>query len=557
MLAAKEQEQKRAIYKLFNFRPVLFAAIFLCLGIIFSYFHKTKGVVSAWSLLVFPAAAAVLYFSVERLGKKKTIVFFAVLCISFFVGSIALNVQLEKYSDTPSYNGEYTVIGKIVGTHPYANSQKVLLSDLKIDGERVDGKLTAYLPTTSLGKASLSDVVILKGELRSDIEYFNEYGFAAEKIHDDIRFQMKEVSSWHKTGEKFDLFLWMQNRWQITIHAGMDETPASVTIALLTGDTAGIENGLLDNIRYGGIAHIFAVSGLHVGALFGFCLLLEKKTKLRYAPKLLRFLLLAVLLLFYAGVCGFSASIIRATTLCLVTYAATLIGTKTDFLATIGLSAIVVLLLSPVSLFEIGFQLSFTACLGLALFTRPIREGIEKGLEYVEKKGKLPTREERVMRAKTNTSPPSVSKRIQKACIDFLSGCIAAQLATAPIQMQVFGYLSVWSLLLNCIFVPLVSAVFSILLAFIAALSLLPSFFAATLLYASSACWSLLLLIFEAADFSSFAITGLRFSFGAFFTYYAGLLFFTDKWNLKKQEKVRAVILCFVIFVATMVALNI
>jgi competence protein ComEC len=176
---------------------------------------------------------------------------------------------------------------------------------------------------------------------------------------------MEEVESCVVVGKKFDFFGSIRTRIAEVLYRGMDIETASVTMAVLTGNTAGIEDGLLENMRYGGIAHIFAVSGLHVGDLFAFCLFFTSKTPLRKMPKIARFFLVAFLLIFYGGICGFSASVIRATVLCLVGYAAKLLGVSVDRFEALGVGGVIVLLISPVELFSPGFQLSFLACLGI------------------------------------------------------------------------------------------------------------------------------------------------------------------------------------------------
>ena len=139
--------------------------------------------------------------------------------------------------------------------------------------------------------------------------------------------------------------------------------------------------------------------------------------------------------------------------------------------------------------------------------------------------------------------------------ITFVSVSLAAQIATAPLQLYVFGYLSVWGLLLNGIFVPFISVVFSILLLFVL-LSCICMPIAPILLYLPSVVWNGVLLLFEAIDFSKFVISGIKITIGSMLCYYGGWIFLTDKWNFNKKLKYLLAAVCFLGFVATMVALN-
>ena len=312
-------------------------------------------------------------------------------------------------------------------------------------------------------------------------------------------------------------------------------------------------------MRYGGIAHIFAVSGLHVGSLFAFCLWITAKTKLKKLPKPARFLLVAFILIFYGGICGFSASILRATILCLVGYAAKLIGTSVDKFEALGAAAILVLLISPVDLFSAGFQLSFLACLGIFLWSKPLEKWGNHICDEVIKRGRSFRQNRQFSKACAEVDKPSVtvSAIVRSKIVSFLSVSTAAQIATAPVLLHTFGYLSGWSLLLNCLFVPFISGLFALLLISVALGCVLPLSVAHILLYLPNVIWSAALLVFEAVDFSSFALQGITFTAGSFVCYYVGLSFFSDKWNLTPKQRKWFAFVCGLGLAMSLLAVNI
>ncbi len=538
--------------KIFNFRPAAFAAVFLCLGIFFAYGIFLKSVSAWWLLCILPLAVTPFFFR----RKKRAFLAVGVLILSFFVGFGLFSWQTARYADTQTYTKEeIPVAGQVVSVAQTDWGYKVILTDLTIGSTKADGQLVAYLPTSLAEDLRLADVVLLHGRVQTQTEFFDEYGFRAERIADDIRYTMQAKDCTVKA-KPFSLVAFIRQRMKDVVYTGMDETSAVVTLALLTGDDSGIGEGLLENVRHGGIAHVFAVSGLHIGVLFGFTAWIAEKTRLRKALKWLRFLFSATVILFYGALCGYSASVVRAITMCLCLCAARLIGLTDDFLETLGLSAIVVLLRSPVSLFAVGFQLSFGACLGIALLDRPIR----KGLDYICAKieflltGKDP---EAVPRKLRNEHPPTVRQRVQRACLSFLSLSTSAQIATAPLSLATFGYLSGWAFFLNILFVPLISAGFAFLLAFVLLASVLPIAWSGWILYAPSVTWSALVLLFQTVDFSSFALSGLTIGTGGLICYYIGLTFISDKFNLSKIEKLTFVALSFLAFGLTVFALNV
>ncbi len=538
--------------KIFNFRPAAFAAVFLCLGIFFAY-GIFLGSVSAWWLLcILPLAVTPFFF------RRKKIAFLAVgaLILSFFIGFGLFSWQTARYSNTETYTKEeIPVAGQIVSVNQTSFGYSVLLTDLTIGSTKADGKLVAYLPASFAEDLRLADVVLLHGKVQTQTEFFDEYGFRAEQIMNDIRYTMYAQDCTVRS-QPFSLFAFIRQRMKDVVYRGMDETSAGVTLALLTGDDSGIGEGLLENVRRGGIAHVFAVSGLHIGVLFGFTAWIVEKTRLRKASKWLRFLFSATVILFYGAICGYSASVVRAITMCLCLYVARLIGLTDDFLDSLGLAAIVVLLGSPVSLFVVGFQLSFGACLGIALLNRPIR----KGLDYICAKieflltGKDP---EALPRKLRNEHPPTVRQRVQRACVSFLSLSTSAQIATAPLSLATFGYLSGWAVLLNILFVPLISAGFAFLLSFVLIAAVLPIAWSGWILYAPSVAWSALLLLFQTVDFSSFSLSGLTIGTGGLICYYIGIAFLSDKFNLSKPTRWIMATLSLLAFGITVFALNV
>ena len=559
--AVKNEGEDRTVDKLFNFRPVFFTAIFFSFGIVFAYARIVCGVSGGWRWCLLPVALAPFFFCRSRKQVLKTLLAVVCLTTSFCFGELSLSAKLSDYTANQWENDNAIVTGRVVEKSEYSYSARLIITDLKLEGKFAKGKLIAYLPPSFAENVALSDKVILEGYVQKQTEYTDEYGFAANTIGQDIRFAMVDVEKCVVTGHRFDVFATVQTRMRMVVYAGMDQETAAVTMAILTGDTSGIEGGLLENIRMGGIAHVFAVSGLHIGSLFAFCLLLIRKTKLSCLPKPVCFLITALILVFYTCVCGFSASAVRAAVICLIAYAAKLIGIPSDLLSSLGAAALVILVFSPTALFEVGFQLSFAACLGLALLARPLEKWGNSLCEWVKIFFKKWFSLKNIARPNPKRdgedAPPDIPERVRKLCISFLSASFSAQIATAPILLHAFGYLSGWGLLLNCIFVPLVSACFALLLLFVALSCVLPTSFAVAILYLPSVVWSALLLIFYVVDFSTFSITGVNISLGGCICYYSGWQFISDKWNITKKQKILLFIACFLTFGITMYALNV
>ena len=537
--------ENRKVEKLFNFRPVFFLAVFLCFGILFAFLRKIYDASWWWLCAILPIMGVSFCFCETKRALLRAVACWGALCLFFSVGFGVFNAQIRRFESADVYNGECTVVGKVLQKEETNYYTCLLLDDVFIDGKGCDGKLNAYLPLSFYENIKLGDEIAMLGETRTNTEIYGEYGFSTYQIDENIAYSCYVEECVVANGDT-DVFLWLRNRIQARIETGMDEDSGAVMLAVLTGNTSQIDGGLLNNMRYGGIAHIFAVSGLHVGALYAFCLLLFHKTKLNNIHRIGKVFLLAFILLFYGGVCGFSLSIIRAIVLCLVSYTAKQLLSAIDFLEILGFSAIIILFLSPVDLFNVGFQLSFSACLGIVLLQKRIGQVcVEMGKAYRKIYPKQLTDAQQRIIDDGNTLPLTVSERAARAVSSLLSVSLAVQIATAPIQLAHFGYISGWGLLLNLFFVPLISVVFAFLLVFAVVACLLPAGASIAVFYLPNVFWSAVLLLFEGVGFSTFALVGWRVSWQVCVCYYSGWIFATDKLYLSAFYKRMGGLLCF------------
>ena len=265
-MQAKEEQRKN----LFNFRPFLFSATFLALGIYFYFQLYFHGVSVRWLLFLLPLAVAPFFFCRKGKSFYYTFLFVVLLILSFFIGYFSLSKQLDSFHETDGVGGT-SVVGTVVDRREYSNVSGFVLKGITIDGKRYDGKLIAYLPTSFSNSIGLGDEILLGGNVRVNELESKDFSLRAVDFGEDIRYRVYTNSA-TIVGYRFQPLLFLRSRAEAVIDAGMDADAAGVTKAILFGEKDGIESSLYENIRYGGIAHIFAVSGLHIGALFAFCL---------------------------------------------------------------------------------------------------------------------------------------------------------------------------------------------------------------------------------------------------------------------------------------------
>jgi competence protein ComEC len=136
----------------------------------------------------------------------------------------------------------------------------------------------------------------------------------------------------------------------------------SLAAGVLHGDTAPIPEEVLADFRDSGLSHLLSVSGLHVSLLASAVAFL-----LRRCREGARFAAISAFVLFYGAFTAFSAPAVRAGLMAITLQLSRLLSRRDDPLSSLSLAFLLILSVSPFSLFSAGFQLSFSAMLGLYL----------------------------------------------------------------------------------------------------------------------------------------------------------------------------------------------
>ncbi len=162
------------------------------------------------------------------------------------------------------------------------------------------------------------------------------------------------------------------------IYTGASTTEPSLHAQLLKGILLGKRSDLptetLDIFRNSGTFHVLAVSGLHVGLVAMFCYFGFRCFRL---PQKMLCLLTIAAVLIYACLIGFRPSVFRASLMAILFLFATVIDRDADLFNLLGFAALVLLLLNPLQLWDVGFQLSFIAVTAIVYFVpkmeKPLR----------------------------------------------------------------------------------------------------------------------------------------------------------------------------------------
>lgn len=173
---------------------------------------------------------------------------------------------------------------------------------------------------------------------------------------------------------KFYLYKTRNTILQILKEAIPKQAEQSVAEALLIGYKEDLDRSMVQSYSNTGVVHIIAISGLHLAMIYGLLIqLLQPIGQKKWNNHIRTFLILLVLWGF-SFITGGAAAILRSAVGFSFLLFSKSLGYKNYTLNTIAASAFFLLLYNPFLLWDIGFQLSYTAVLGIVLFSRYIEQ---------------------------------------------------------------------------------------------------------------------------------------------------------------------------------------
>ena len=206
--------------------------------------------------------------------------------------------------------------------------------------------------------------------------------------------------------------------------SGVDGDAYAVVAAMALGDKTALTHELRNTYSVSGASHVLALSGLHLGIIYGLLWLLLPH---RRWPAVSQTIILVAMWL-YVLLVGMPVSVVRSAVM-LSVYGLLSIGHRNKMsVNALAFTAIVMLMWNPEWLFDIGFQLSFMAVLAILLFV-PVFEDVFSA-KYLQE------------------------HRLVRYIWGLVAVSVSAQIGVAPLIAFYFGRLSTYFLLTNFVVLP-------------------------------------------------------------------------------------------------------
>ena len=371
-------------------RPALFIALCFVVGILLGHRVDVSPVLFALGAMAVIASGYALYRTREN--DALALRFCMALCL-VFAGAFWYAVQMRvvpandirRFCDqrqrhvlagtivrSPEVRDRYTVVTVDADSIVLGDSGRILADPGSMTPAAgrmapVTGRLQVRL-NSGIEAGGYGDRVLVSGRLRSPQPARNPGGFDARTYYAS-RGVYALMSVRNAAGYRVTLrnrsFTWQTaviDPLRHSIDRSIDRTMRGESAALLKGILLGarrqLPEDLIDTFRTIGLAHILAVSGLHVGLI---TLVIYTLLFVLRLPKPLVVAGTLGVLILYAFITNLTPSVIRATIMAGLFLVGRQLDRQTDTVNILAVAAIVILLIWPSALFDLSFQLSFLA----------------------------------------------------------------------------------------------------------------------------------------------------------------------------------------------------
>lgn len=352
--------------------------------------------------------------TVEGRGSDGFEICFMSRLTMFLVFTVLLFILAVRfflfYHNQPRYvNGQYVSFETTLLSEPQISGKYQNLSANLASGEKIFIK-TSISPQFHYGDSVRISGVLNKRVLNNKKTAMTMFFPKIEAVKGDKNlpyFFVKNILALASLIRQKIIFLFEK---------ALSPTSASLLLGIVFGIKESTPKDFADNLRISGVLHVVAASGMNVTIIGGFLssiFSLFLRRQIAIAASILG-------ILFYATLAGLEPSIIRASIMGILVFSAAILGRQNLAFYGLILAGFLMLFISPSLIFDVGFQLSFAATLGL-LYIKPIIERKE-----------------------------SIKTVLEKSIIgEEVSTTISAQAATIPILLANFGMYSIWSVVVN------------------------------------------------------------------------------------------------------------
>ena len=379
--------------KLLGYLPFHFL-LFLIAGICCQFYTDY------WNYGIVISACILIFLSLTAYWQRKTLFFVFITWITFFLTGMILVYENDATNHTNYFEKHLKNTSKVILAidkvlKPGNYHHKYVADVVQLDSKKTTGHVLLNIEKDSTSLLfHTGDLVFLKNKFQDIKSSLNPHQFnykhylKKQGINQQVYITHQEILLLDESKVSLLRFI---DAFRVKIQKSLrryhfTDDELAVMNALLLGQRQEISKQLSDNYSKAGAIHILAVSGLHVGVILLILSFILKPLERVNNGKLIKLVLVILSLWFFAILAGLSASVIRAVTMFSAIALGQFFNKRNAVEHSLIFSMFIILLWKPLFLFDVGFQLSYTAVFGI-IWIQPVLYQLWKPNFFIVDKG--------------------------------------------------------------------------------------------------------------------------------------------------------------------------
>lgn len=441
-------------------RPLCIATIFYIIGIIIGLYLSV-------SIALFGVICFIIALISYLITSKKYII---ILILILFIGATYIRLIDINYAnkyDLINENKDLTVKVLIISEpkkREYKSIYEVKIVEVKDEHyKKYEGthwllnvKKSVKVEGTAL--LEYGDMIEITAIFEEPNEARNYKGFdykqylKTQKIYGNITAKETIKIIEHNSGNIMEKTLYSISKdMKSKIYQILPTEVKELCIGILIGERGDISEQITNVFKESSLTHMLAVSGAHISYIvLGLSLILKK------TGKRIQKIFTIIFLLFFMGLTKFTPSVERASIMAILTIIGGLIHRQADVYNNLACSALIILIVNPYTLLDIGFQLSYAGTIGIVVFDKKISNCIKLKIKFI----KCKEIQEKKARTDANKNIKLKGlKRIIEFIIDLFVLTISANLMIIPIMEVQFNTVSLTFWISNILAGPFIGII--------------------------------------------------------------------------------------------------
>ena len=417
-------------------RPICIASIFYMIGILVGLYLQ----ISIALLSIVLVIVCIIMYAITS-DVKKCVIY---VCISV-VGIMQIHILENNYNGISSKIPEEVTIKALITSNAnekeYKYTYTVTVSE--INGKKLEKSIQLMLniKKNKIKKDApkFGNIVEITGTYEEPNTARNYKGFdyrqylKSRNIYGTIDCEKYEIIATNKINVASNIVNYVQNNIKENMFNILDEEQSALCVGILIGDREKISDITEDNFKKSNLTHMLAVSGSHITYIIVALTTILSKTNRKFS-----LIITIFFLLFFTVLTGFTASVLRASIMGIITLLASILHRKSDTINNLGISSIIILIYNPYLLVDAGFLLSYAGTIGIILFYKKISNGISIIVNKINPNllNKEQNNNSKIFFVK------SIIEKIILYVISSLSVTLSANIVIIPIMAYMFSTIS-------------------------------------------------------------------------------------------------------------------